>query len=67
MGELLNSKMDLEQRLIDFSISVIKLSDSLNCSYASQYLKGQMLRSAISPALNYGELRSADFYHGKKY
>lgn len=70
MGELQNSNKDLEQRLIDFSISVIKLSDSLNGSYASQYLKGQMLRSAISPALNYGELKSAesrnDFIHKMK-
>ncbi|MEX0608300.1 MAG: four helix bundle protein [Balneolaceae bacterium] len=57
----------LEERLIDFSVLVIKLIDGLPPSKAITHLSRQLLRSGTSPALNYAEARSAestnDFIH----
>lgn len=61
------NKEELEERLIDFSVSIIKLLDELPNTKAANHLAGQLIRSATSPALNYGEARSAesrkDFIH----
>ena len=46
---------DLEDRLINFSVMVIKLADSLPRSFSGNHLSGQIIRSCTSPALNYGE------------
>lgn len=60
-------KHELEERLIRFAVMIIKLIDGLKKSKASSHLSGQLLRSGTSPALNYGEARSAeskkDFIH----
>ncbi len=57
----------LENRLIDFAIAVIKACKFNDQSFASQHLTKQLIRSATSVALNYGEARSAesnkDFLH----
>ena len=62
----MNSK-DLENRLIDFSIKVVNLIKSLPEDRITNHLTGQLLRSATSPALNYGEAQGAeskkDFVH----
>ena len=61
---------DLEERLIQFSINVILLNRSLDNSFASEHLIKQLIRSATSVALNYGEARSGesnrDFLHKLK-
>ena len=62
------SKADeLKERLIDFAVRVIKLSASLPRTPAGRHIAGQILRSATSPAPNYGEARGAeshaDFVH----
>ena len=58
---------DLENRLIDFSIKVVNLIKSLPEDRITNHLTGQLLRSATSPALNYGEAQGAeskkDFVH----
>ena len=58
---------DLNERLIDFAVMVIKVTDSLPNTRASNHLAGQMVRSGTSPALNYGEAQSGesrkDFIH----
>jgi four helix bundle protein len=58
---------DLEERLIDFAVRIIKLSASLPKSFAGRHIAGQILRSGTSPAPNYGEARGAesqaDFVH----
>jgi four helix bundle protein len=58
---------DLEERLIDFAVRVIKLSASLPKTPAGKHVAGQILRSGTSPAPNYGEARGAeshaDFVH----
>lgn len=60
-------KKQLEKRLIVFSANVINISDQLVRSKASTHLYGQVLRSATSSALNYGEAQNAeskrDFIH----
>ena len=53
-------KYDLEERLIDFSVMLISFVESLPNSKASLHLGSQILRSGISPSLNYGEAQSAD-------
>jgi four helix bundle protein len=61
------NKFDLEDRLIHFAVEVIKLADSLPDSPIGNHLKGQIVRSSTSPALNYGEAQGAesrkDFIH----
>ena len=58
---------ELEERLIDFAVRIIKLSASLPKIPAGKHIAGQMLRSGTSPAPNYGEARGAeshaDFIH----
>jgi four helix bundle protein len=63
-------KYDLEQRLIRFSVSVIKMMDTLPQDRAANHLAGQLVRSGTAPALLYGEAQGAesrkDFIHKMK-
>src|SRR5215468_8857017 len=58
---------DLQERLIDFAVRIIRLSASLPKTPAGKHIAGQILRSGTSPAPNYGEARGAesraDFAH----
>jgi four helix bundle protein len=58
---------ELEDRLIDFAVRIIKLSASLPATPAGKHIAGQILRAGTSPAPNYGEARGAespaDFVH----
>ena len=58
---------ELEDRLIEFAVRIIKLSARLPKTPAGKHIAGQILRSGTSPAPNYGEARgaesSADFSH----
>ena len=60
----------LEERLIQFSIDIILLCKRVDNSFASEHLAKQLIRSATSSALNYGEARSGestrDFLHKMK-
>lgn len=47
----------LEERLIQFAIDVILLCKKIDKSFASEHLAKQLIRSATSSALNYGEAR----------
>ena len=63
-------KYDLDERLINFSVSVIDISENLPKTFAGNHIAGQLVRSGTSPALNYGEAQSAesrnDFIHKMK-
>ena len=63
-------KFDLEERLIDFSVLIIEVSESLYNTPAGKHISGQIVRSGTSPALHYGEAQSAesraDFVHKLK-
>ena len=58
---------EIEDRLIDFAVRVIKLADALPRTPAGKHIAGQLLRSGTSPAPNYAEARgaesTADFVH----
>jgi len=58
---------DIEERLIEFAVSLIALCDDLPSSLAGKHIGGQLLRSGTAPAANYGEARGAestkDFIH----
>lgn len=61
---------NLEERLIDFSVSIIDFVEKLPNSRAAVHLGAQLLRSGTSPSLNYGEAKSGesenDFVHKMK-
>jgi len=61
---------DLEDRLVLFAIMISMLVDKMPVTLTGKYLAGQLIRSGLSPALNYGEARSAessgDFIHKMK-
>ena len=64
----LQTKADeLEGRLINSAVRIIKLSANLPKTPAGRHIAGQILRSGTSPAPNYGEARGAeshaDFVH----
>ena len=58
---------ELEERLIDFAVRIVRLSSGLPKTAAGKHIAGQILRSGTSPAPNYGEARGAeshaDFVH----
>ena len=60
-------KFDLEDRLIDFSVMMIKVVEKLPNAKGANHIGGQAIRSSSSPALNYGEAQEAeskkDFIH----
>jgi four helix bundle protein len=60
-------RKDLENRLVNFASNVIKLTHSLKQDISSKVLIEQIIRSATSSALNYGEAQNAqskkDFIH----
>jgi four helix bundle protein len=63
-------KFDLDERLIDFAVSIINLVEMLPPTKSGNHLGNQLLRSGTSPSLNYGEARSGesknDFIHKMK-
>lgn len=63
-------KYDLEERLIDFSLSAIEIAEKLPQTYTAQHLSKQLIRSGSSPAFQYAEARGAesrkDFIHKLK-
>jgi four helix bundle protein len=58
---------DIQERLINFAVEIIRLCSSLPKTRAGNHLAIQLLRSGTSPAANYGEARGAesrnDFIH----
>jgi four helix bundle protein len=58
---------EIEERLIDFAVRIIKPASRLPKTAAGRHIAGQILKSGTSPAPNYGEARSeesrADFVH----
>lgn len=63
-------KFDLEDRLIEFAVRIIDLAEALPKTAAGKNLSNQIVRSAMSPALNYAEAQAAeskaDFVHKMK-
>ena len=61
---------DLEDRLIDFAVRIIRIAESLPKTRVGNHIAGQMIRCGTSPAPNYGEAQGAesrsDFIHKMK-
>ncbi len=58
---------DIQERLIDFSVRIMRLCDSLPRTRAGRHVADQLLRSGTAPAAHYAEARGAespsDFLH----
>jgi four helix bundle protein len=61
---------DLQERLIDFSVRAMAVTEKLSGDRLGNHVARQLIRSATSPAPNYGEAQSAesrkDFIHKMK-
>jgi four helix bundle protein len=61
---------DLDDRLIDVAVRIIRLAESLPKTKVGNHVAGQLIRCGTSPAPNYGEAQSAesrsDFIHKMK-
>ena len=66
-GRAKRSKYDLEDRLLEFAVQVIEVTEGLPNTRAANHIAGQLLRSGTSLFGNHGELESAesrkDFVH----
>jgi four helix bundle protein len=61
---------DIEDRLIEFAVRIIKLCNKLPGNVVGKHISRQLVRSGTSPAPNYAEARGAesqkDFVHKLK-
>ncbi|MCI0445679.1 four helix bundle protein [bacterium] len=64
------SQFDLENRLIDFSVRIVRLVEFLPESKTGNHIRGQLLRCGTAASPNYAEGRDAesraDFIHKLK-
>jgi len=62
-----NRRYDLEDRLLDFAVDVVELTESLPNTRSGNHFAGQLLRCGTSPLSNHGEVEAAesrkDFLH----
>src|SRR6185436_9820447 len=60
-------KFDLEERLLEFAVRVIRVTESMSRSRAANHVGDQLLRAGTSPYGNHGEVEGAesrdDFLH----
>lgn len=60
-------KNELQKRLVAFGVNCIMTTNTIPAEFAIKHLYGQLVRSATSAALNYGEAQTAeskkDFIH----
>jgi four helix bundle protein len=63
-------KYDLEGRLLEFSVRIIRVTESMKRSRAANHIADQLLRSGTSPSGNHREAEGAesrdDFIHKLK-
>jgi four helix bundle protein len=66
-GKTKRMAYDLEERLLAYSVRIIKIIERLPNTKTANYIAGQLLRSGTSPYPNHGEAQSAespkDFIH----
>lgn len=65
-----DKKYDLQDRLLDFSISILIIVESLPKNYAGIHFAKQLVRCGTAPAFHHSEAQSAesrkDFIHKMK-
>src|SRR5688572_17949204 len=61
------TRFDLEERLLEYAVRIIRLVDALPATRAGRHVADQLLRCGTSPLANHGELQGAesrrDFIH----
>jgi four helix bundle protein len=66
----MESQFDLEDRLINFSVRIVRLVEFLPESKTGNHIRGQLLRCGTAASPNYAEARDAesraDFIHKLK-
>jgi four helix bundle protein len=66
-NEMKEQTYDLEDRLLEYSVRIIKIVEQLPSTRAGNHVAGQLLRSGTSPYPNHGEAQAAesskDFIH----
>jgi four helix bundle protein len=66
-AETIAQVYDLEERLLQFAVRIIRLSEGLPNTRTGNHIAGQLLRSGTSPYPNHGEAQAAespkDFTH----
>ena len=64
------TKYDLEERLLEYSANIVRLTEQFSKSRAGNHVAGQLLRSGTSALPNHGEAQAAespaDFVHKMK-
>ncbi|MCP4751713.1 MAG: four helix bundle protein [Proteobacteria bacterium] len=67
MGKMKKKTYDLEERLLEYSVRIIKVVEQLANTKVSNHVANQLLRSGTSPYPNHGEAQAAespkDFVH----
>ena len=65
-----DAKFDLEGRLLEFAVRIIRVTESMKRTRAATYVADQLLRSGSSPYGHHGEAEGAesrdDFIHKLK-
>ena len=60
-------KYDLEERLLDFAVDVIRFVEKMHKTDAGRHVSGQVMRAATAPMAHHGEAQAAesnkDFIH----
>ncbi|MEM9280225.1 MAG: four helix bundle protein [Verrucomicrobiota bacterium] len=51
---------ELEDRLIDFAVRIVKVADALPKTSVGKHFANQLMRAGTSPAPNYAEARGAE-------
>ena len=57
-------RYDLEDRLLDFAVSIVELTDSFPTTRAGNHIAGQLLRCGTSPLSNHGEVEASRIPQG---
>ena len=67
MKKMKKKAYDLEERLLEYSVRIIKIVEKLPNNRTGSHVAGQLLRSGTSPYPNHGEAQAAesskDFIH----
>ncbi|MEA3292249.1 MAG: four helix bundle protein [Pseudomonadota bacterium] len=68
---MMKQRYDLEERLLEFSVRIIKIVEQLPNTRTGNHVAGQLLRSGTSPYPNHGEAQAAesqkDFVHKLRF
>jgi four helix bundle protein len=63
----MQTNYNIEDRIVEYTCTMIDIVEALPGTRAGNYIAGQMIRSCHSPAFNYGEAQAAesrgDFIH----